>query len=504
MTVARKLKALPGRDTAVKRVACYCRKSTTKGLDSTFNSLDNQLESVLGYVQSRKPEGWMLLEHIYQDGGYSGGTVDRPEFQRLLRDVRAGEVDVVIVQRIDRISRSLVDFSGIIAEFEKNGVEFHSVTQQFSTTSSMGQFAMNILMSFAQLERQLIAERTREKMSAARRRGLWCGGTPPYGYRVENKRLAPDPELADRLREIFDIYLGFGSIRRVVDAINGRGWQTRKGRPWTTATVSSILKNVAYIGMTRTGDEVVDGEHEGLIDPEVFRRVQARLSTNGHRGGAAAKNKHHVLLRGILHCGSCGAEMAHTYTSKGNRRYHYYRCPTRHNDGSRCPEASIALGEIERFVVGKIGEIGRDPEMLDAIVSAAHEEVERQRPAIQAEQQQVRREQTALTRKRQRLVDAIADAGAAEPALRAEIGVIKEQAASIAERADALDSRLQGLDQGIVDAEEVTRTLRDFDGTWRHLEQPERERLLRLVFREVRWHGADGEAELVYREGFER
>ena len=355
------------------RCAIYTRKSTEEGLEQEFNSLDAQREAAEAFIQSQKHEGWVGLPERYDDGGFSGGSMDRPALRQLLGDVEAGKVDAVVVYKVDRLSRSLLDFARIMDVLDRHGASFVSITQQFNTTTSMGRLTLNVLLSFAQFEREIIAERTRDKMSAARRKGKWVGGTPVLGYDVDPRggRLIVNEAEAEAVRTIFKVYLEHGSLLETAREVNRRGigtkrWTTkagrvRTGRPMTRADLHRLLHNLTYIGRVRHRGSVYPGEHEAIIDMDTWDRVEALLGRNGGAGGCAVRNKHGALLAGLLWCVSCGARMTPTYTRKRDRRYRYYLCRHAQAQGwDSCPTKSLPAGEIERFVVERLRALGSD------------------------------------------------------------------------------------------------------------------------------------------------
>ena len=313
--------------TPVVRCAIYTRKSSEEGLGQEFNSLDAQRESGEALVASQKNEGWVCLPARYDDGGFSGGNMDRPALARLLADMAGGKVDCVVVYKVDRLSRSLLDFARIMETFDRHKVSFVSVTQQFNTTHSMGRLTLNILLSFAQFEREIIGERVRDKISAQRRKGKWTGGVAVLGYDVD--RSGPSPKLrvnaqeAARVREVFSLYLEHGSLLPVVQELARRGWKTKRrvtrggrsagkaagGVPFDKCNLYGLLTNPLYAGRIRHKGELFNGEHEAIVDPGVFEKVQPTLRGNGRTGGSQARNRHGALLRRLLHCKSCGQAM---------------------------------------------------------------------------------------------------------------------------------------------------------------------------------------------------
>src|SRR5271165_949858 len=271
------------------RCAIYTRKSSEEGLDQEFSSLDAQREAGEAYIKSQVHEGWVCLPRHYDDGGFTGGNMERPALQRLLADIESGKVDGVVVYKVDRLSRSLLDFARLMEAFEKKRVAFVSVTQQFNTASSMGRLVLNVLLSFAQFEREIIAERTRDKIAAARRKGKWAGGMPLLGYDVDSqsRKLVINPAKAKRVRAIFALYVKHRSLLAVVDVLARRGWKTkcwttRKGKirggvPFNRTNLYQLLTRVTYLGKVRYKSEVHTGEHAALINTAVFQQVQALL-----------------------------------------------------------------------------------------------------------------------------------------------------------------------------------------------------------------------------------
>ena len=274
------------------RSAIYTRKSTEEGLEQEFNSLDAQRESGEAYIKSQQNEGWVCLPDRFDDGGFTGGNMDRPAVKRLLGDIEAGKVNCVVVYKVDRLSRSLLDFAKMMESFDSHQVAFVSVTQQFNTSTSMGRLVLNVLLSFAQFEREIISERTRDKIAAARRKGKWSGGMPLLGFDVaQGSKLVVNEEEAVRVRAIFDLYLLHGSLLPVVQELERRGWlnkrwTTRKGharggKPFTRTSLYRLLTNPAYVGKVRYKHELHNGEHQGIVDPEVWHKVQETLQHHG-------------------------------------------------------------------------------------------------------------------------------------------------------------------------------------------------------------------------------
>jgi site-specific DNA recombinase len=276
----------------ILRCAIYTRKSTEEGLDQDFNSLDAQREACTAYVMSQAGQGWKEIKKHYDDGGISGGTMNRPALQDLLKDIEAGKVDVVVVYKIDRLTRSLMDFAKIVEVFDAHEVSFVSVTQQFNTLSSMGRLTLNILLSFAQFEREVTAERIRDKIAASKRKGMWMGGAVPLGYVSKDKKLVIDPEEAETVRQIYKLYLDIGSVRQLKEHLDQLGCVTKKrlrndgtssgGRPFTRGHLYWLLSNPIYAGLISHRGRIADGQHQAIIDRETWEAYPAV----SHREGA--------------------------------------------------------------------------------------------------------------------------------------------------------------------------------------------------------------------------
>ena len=368
------------------RCAVYTRKSTEDGLEQEFNSLDAQRDAGEAFIASQRSEGWECLPQHYDDGGFTGGNMDRPALQRLMADIEAGRVDAVVVYKVDRLSRSLLDFARIIETFERHHVSFVSVTQQFNTATSMGRLVLNVLLSFAQFEREMISERTRDKIAATRRKGKWTGGMPLLGYDVDpqGSKLIVNEAEAARVRAIFELYLELDGLLPVVQELERRGWHNkywvtkkgtgRGGRPFDKNSLWHLLTNVTYIGKIKYKDEVHDGEHEAIVTEDLWQRVQAKLHRNGRTGGTMVRNKFGALLKGLLNCVPCGCAMSPSHATRdGKKRYRYYVCTAAQKRGRNCcPTGSMPAGEIEQFVVDQIKCIGHDPALIAETVRQVH------------------------------------------------------------------------------------------------------------------------------------
>ena len=489
------------------RCAIYTRKSTEEGLQQDFNSLDAQRESGEAYVASLKAEGWVCLPDRYDDGGYTGGNMERPALQRLLADIDADRIDCVGVYKVDRISRSLLDFARMMETFDKHQVSFVSVTQHFNTATPMGRLILNVLLSFAQFEREIISERTRDKIAAARRRGKWSGGKPFLGYDLltapGGSKLIVNEEEAACIRAIFELYLEHERLVPVLEELERRGWhtkqwitrkgETRGGRPFDKVTLFRLLTNPAYLGKVKHHDELYEGEHAAIIDEAIWQRAQAVLHRNGRSGGAIVENKYGALLKGLLRCVPCGCAMIHSTSSKGPKRYRYYVCAKAMKRGwYTCPSKSVPAGELERFVVDQIRSIGRDPSVLA-------ETIRQVRAQSQKAIADLEREQRTLERDIARRTKALRPHHAAPETNGANVAHRRDELRRLEVRLTEVRERHLALSRELVDEREVVQALSLFDPVWESLTPREQTRIVRLLVEHVDYDGQNGTVSVTFR-----
>lgn len=488
------------------RCAIYTRKSTEEGLDQSFNTLDAQRDAAEAFINSQRHEGWIALPEKYDDGGYTGANMDRPALKRLLDDVRSGAVDCIVVYKVDRLTRSLLDFARIVEVLDKHGASFVSVTQQFNTTHSLGRLTLNILLSFAQFEREMIAERTKDKMGAARRRGKWVGGNLVLGYDVspQGGALVINHEEAQRVREIFALYVEYRSLITVVQELDHRGWLTKAwttktgraagGRTFTKNRLYNLLTNIIYTGRVEYGGQVYEGEHERIVDDETWARVQEHLNRNGRRGGGNYRNKYGALLKGLVRCGSCGVGMVHTYTQKSTRKlYRYYVCVNAHQRGwNTCETRSVSAPDLERAVVDQIRGIGSN----QAVFAEVLRQLGEQRTAGAA---RLETEKAAIERDLRKLGEEISGmAGFATHKGNGARAAI-DRLAELHDKVASLDSRLAQVRYELAEVEgqrfdigDLQVALERFDPLWDQMSSHEQERFVRALVEQVRYDGKTG------------
>ncbi|MEM7663406.1 MAG: recombinase family protein [Pseudomonadota bacterium] len=376
------------------RCAIYTRKSTEEGLDQSFNSLDAQREACEAYIQSQKQEGWKLLPQRYDDGGVSGGTMDRPALKMLLGEIDAGRIDMVVVYKVDRLTRSLADFAKLVERLDKAGASFVSVTQAFNTSTSMGRLTLNVLLSFAQFEREVTAERIRDKIAASKKKGMWMGGLVPLGYDKGTHGLVVNLTEAETVRRLFDAYLEFGSVRALKEFADCEGLRSKVrtskdgtqagGKPFSRGMLYHLLANPIYIGKIKHRDQVFDGLHDPIVEVDIWQRVQDRLAQNRRERASRTNSKSRSPLAGKL-VDQGGEPLTPSHASKSGRRYRYY--VSKHlidksgsaQDGWRIPAAEIerAVAEAVRsnrdvhFELAAHGQAGLSDKQLLARVDRA-------------------------------------------------------------------------------------------------------------------------------------
>ena len=305
------------------RCAIYTRKSSEEGLEQSFNSLHAQREACEAYIQSQRHEGWRVLKASYDDGGFSGGNVDRPALSQLLNSVKQKCIDVVVVYKVDRLSRSLADFVRIVDLFDQHHVSFVSVTQQFNTSTSMGRLTLNVLLSFAQFEREVTGERIRDKIAASKKKGLWMGGTVPLGYDIQEKQLIINRNESKTVRFIFDTYINDQCVKTVKETLEQKGWLGKQGKPFSRGALYTILKNPIYIGKIQHRGKHFDGVHEPVVKESCWKQVQNLLHQNRYAQKLRVHAKQPSLLAGLL-VDDQGNTMSPTHATKKQRRYRYY------------------------------------------------------------------------------------------------------------------------------------------------------------------------------------
>jgi len=346
------------------RCAIYTRKSSEEGLEQSFNSLDAQREACEAYVKSQQHEGWQAIAAHYDDGGFTGGNMDRPALKQLMTEIQAGKVNVIVVYKVDRLTRSLADFAKLVEQFDKFGVSFVSVTQQFNTTTSMGRLTLNVLLSFAQFEREVTGERIRDKIAASKKKGMWMGGTVPLGYTSGDHKLVLDEAEASTVRTIFNEFLRAGSVQSLQDWLRANNVTSRRGRHFFRGPLYTILRNPHYLGLIRHKQETYSGEHTAIIDRETWDKAQALLDSNIQGERRKARTTKESLFTGKLF-DAAGTRYTPTHANKSGRRYRYYtsQAAIRRTERSDAP-LRIPAPDLEMAVIDRLIEWLQTPDQL--------------------------------------------------------------------------------------------------------------------------------------------
>ena len=484
------------------RCAIYTRKSTEEGLDQQYNSLDSQRDAGESYIRSQANEGWELVPDRYDDGGFSGGNIERPALKRMMEDIQAGKIDCVVVYKVDRLSRSLLDFARVMETFDKFSVSFVSVTQHFNTTHSMGRLTLNILLSFAQFEREIIGERIRDKLAAQCRRGQWTGGYPVLGYDVDRSERTPklvvNPEEATKVRRIFSLYLELKNLMPVVEELDKRGWTNKLwhskkglpkgGRSFDKCSVHALLTNPIYCGKIKHKTDLYQGQHQAIIDDEIYERVQAQLRENSFNRGNRLPSKYGGLLKGLIRCPNCNVAMVHNMTKRNAIVYRYYTCVRAIKRGRQaCKHPSLPAGEIEAAVVDQVREISRDTKLRDEIIRQAMIATQQGRAELESHHVQLTRQ---LTRDHGEIRELALDQKP-NTSIAHRIADIQDRIAKAEFELAKVNRQLHDLDKQQMTTEEIQEAFIDFDRIWDALTSREQSQLLALLVSKVEFDQSD-------------
>jgi site-specific DNA recombinase len=451
---------------------------------------------------------WQVAD-TYRDAGYSGGILERPSLRRLIRDVEEDRIQVVVVYKIDRLSRSISQFYQVWGVLERKGVDLVSATQDLNTTTSQGKLMLNMLLSFGQFEREQIGERTRDKVAAARRKGRWTGGVPVLGYDVDPRggRLLVNEDEAVMVREVFSIYLRERSLTRVIEEVERRGWRRktwtkrdgvlREGSRFDKPSLLCLLRNPLFAGKVHHRGTLHDGAHPAIVDEAVWTQVQGLLRRNGSTGGKDVRNRHGALLRGLLQCASCGSAMNHSFTTKRDgTRYRYYRCATNEKRGAfACPGGSVPAQEVEQRVVERIREIGKDPVLVAEVARQARDQMDERRAVLKAEQCQLGKD---LKRERASLRRLAASHGRNGDA-SGRLAAAQQRIETVEKRLLTVARELDPTKQQTIDERQVANALSAFNSVWEALIPTEQARILGLLTERIAYDGRVQRLELALR-----
>ncbi len=485
--------------------AIYARKSTDAKLEQQVNSISVQCAAARSFIESQKHQGWYCIDEELSDNNQSGATLKRPALRRLMQLIKKGKVKVVVVNRLDRISRSLSQFLELMTFFEEHGVALVSVTQNINTSTPMGRLMLSIIMSFSEFERELICERVTERMYAARKNGQFLGGRPVLGYNIkpEGRALEIDEIEAIRVREIFELYLELRSIKAVVLELKKRGWKnkqwvTREGKviggtDFTASTLHNLLKNQIYTGKVTLKGEIYEGQHNGIVDPDIFARVQSMLANNDVQKGNRNRNSHDALLKGLLKCKSCGTAFVHAGTKKKSKYYRYYTCSNKRLNGAHaCPSPSIPAGEIENLVTEQLMSIGTNPELQEMVHRQLAE-------AMDAKQATSARAKKTATQQLNRITKELASSR--------EFGASESLILHLEQKRQEAENALENAEKDATwhqpSKEDVIAVVRDMAGLWPMFNTGEKCAFVKTLIRQVEYDAVEGSITLHFNdEGF--
>jgi site-specific DNA recombinase len=466
----------------------YTRVSSRNQADAEYSSLETQRERLEAYCQSQ--ENYSVYR-VYEDGGYSADSLDRPALKEMLRDIREGRLNCVLAYKIDRLTRSVRDFHQLMDLFDRSGVKFVSVTQSLDTQNPMGRLLRNVLLDFAQFEREMTADRTRDKMYQRAQKGLWNGGNVPYGYAVENKRLIVDSEKAAHIRFMFHRFAEVPSLSRLRDELHRRGWYTRSGKSWSKMALDHILRNPIYRGLIRFNEQRFKGDHKALIGEALFDKVQSMRRDRSH---SSTKLSRVFPLRGLIRCSGCGSGMTPHYTQKRHKdgsvyRIPYYRCTkTLHFNNSVCQVKHINADDVERVVVQKLSDLSQNEAFLKMSVEELNGDLKRKTEPLEREAGQIKKRLEEIEGEIGRYVKALGQGKLSIERLETEISGLEADKHVLQQQLDDLQRKINESAARDFNAEILQRTLQDFRSAFPALTPPEQTEALQCVLKSVTVH----------------
>lgn len=508
-----------GPKSGAKLCAIYTRKSTEENLDQAFNSLDSQREYCKSFIKSREAEGWKAHPKDYTDPGFSGGNMDRPGLKALLADARLGKFQVVICYKYDRLSRNTRDFLEILDTFDRHGVAFVSVTQPIDTTSSVGRLMRSILMDFAQFEREMISERTRDKIAAMAKMGKWFGCHPVLGYDIDydKKTLVPNKKEARQVKEMFATYIRTRSLSVAAKELNAKGYRMKAwtsktsktakgGRRFNKCSLFYLLTNPVFIGKVRYKDKLFEGEHPAIIDADVFERVNKLLEGNGNGKAHQPRRRdvgHNYLLQGLLKCACCGYAMTPNYANSRGKKFFYYKClPVVKLDKTACKVRSAPAAKLDQLVVDRLSFLGREPAAIAEIVKTFRANTNEDLPQKVQEKALLAAELGKVESQAANLVTILAEEG---PESERKSFVL-DQLEKLTTKKEELKARqekaareLQALEERRIEADTVANNLRSFSRVFNKVTPKEQKELVQLMVKEAIYDGARNTLKLVLR-----
>ena len=466
----------------------YTRVSSRNQADADYSSLETQRERLEAYCKSQDE---YTVYRVYEDGGYSADSLDRPALKEMLRDLRDGKLNCVLAYKIDRLTRSVKDFHLLMDLFDRCGVKFVSVTQSLDTQNPMGRLLRNILLDFAQFEREMTADRTRDKMYQRAQKGLWNGGQAPYGYLAENKRLIVNPQEAPLVRFMFERFADTPSLSRLREELHRRGWYARSGKPWSKTAIDQILRNPRYCGLIAFNGQNFKGEHEALIDETLYLEVQGMRRDRSH---PASRLNRVFLLKGLIRCSECSSWMTPHYTQKRHKdgsayRIAYYRCTkTMHFANAVCKVKHVNADQIEQTIVQKLAELSQNEAYLKMSVEELNGDLKRKVEPLEREAAQIKKRLDEIDQESRRYVRALGQGKLSIARLEAEIRTLEKDKQALERQYEDLQRKINEAAVRDYNAELLQRTLRDFGAAFGALSPQEQSEALQCVLKRVTVH----------------
>lgn len=471
-------------------IACglYTRVSTRNQLQEEYSSLETQRERLEAYCKSQEDYG---IYRVYEDGAYSADTIERPALKEMIRDIKLGKINCVLVYKIDRITRSVKDFHRLMELFDRYGVKFVSITQSIDTQSPTGRLLRNILLDFAQFEREMTADRTRDKMQQRAMKGLWNGGIPSFGYYAENKKLIPHPEEAQKVQFMFRFFAKIPSLAKLRDELNRRNWPSRSGRRWGKTSIDNILRNSIYTGKIQFNGKLYEGQHEPLIDERLFRKVQSLRREQGH---SKSRMNRTYLLKGLLKCSDCGSMMTPHYTQKRRKdgtalRIPYYRCSkTMHFNNGICKNKSVNADLIEDTVVRHLADLSLNEALLNMTLEELNQELRLRLEPLEREAGELKRRIDGIEAEITKYVKALGKGKISIERLEKEIEERENEKQALLAKYEEIRCKMNEESLDDYDAELVRKNLQDFQKLFQSLTPKEKAEALQCVLQDVTVH----------------
>ncbi|HKS80574.1 MAG TPA: recombinase family protein [Candidatus Acidoferrales bacterium] len=480
----------------------YTRVSSRNQAETEYSSLETQRERLEAYCHSQEN---YTIHRVYEDGGYSADSLDRPALKQMLRDIREGKLNCILAYKIDRLTRSVKDFHQLMELFDRYGVKFVSVTQSLDTQNPMGRLLRNILLDFAQFEREMTADRTRDKMYQRAQKGLWNGGNVPYGYAVESKKLVVNPEEAPRVRFMFQRFADNPSLSRLREELHRRGWYARSQKPWSKSALDMILRNPVYCGCVRFNEHRFKGEHQPVIEEPLFVKAKSLRRDRGH---CVTKQSRVFLLKGLIRCSDCGSWMTPHYTQKKHKdgsvyRVPYYRCTkTMHFDNSVCHVKHVNADHIEHTVVQKLSELSQNEAYLKMSVEELNRDLREKAGPLEKEAGQIKRRIEEIEREITRYVKALGQGKLSVERLEEEIASLEASKRTFQIEYDGIQRKINETAMRDFNAELLQRTLQDFRNVFDSLIPSEQTEALQCLVKSVTVHPEKLDLEIFELEEF--